>query len=71
MCKGEIAMKLTEILEQNAEIRMDVETVHGETVSANSWTIGEEVLRAEIGEEGPGGYSVYISLNHITTVKVY
>ena len=64
-------MRLTEILEQNLENRMDVDSVLGETVSANSWTIGEEVLQANIGEKGSGGYSVYISLNHITTVKVF
>jgi len=64
-------MKLTDILEQNAENQMDVESVHGEKVSAENWTLGEEVLQAHIGEEGSGGYSVYISLNHITTVKVY
>ena len=70
MHKGDFPVKLTDILEQNAERRMDVESVHGVQVSADNWTVGDELLRANIGQEGKGGYSVYISLKHITKVTV-
>lgn len=68
--KGDFPVKLTDILEQNAERRMEIESVRGESVTADSWTIGDELLRANIGQEGKGGYSVYISLKYITKVTV-
>ena len=59
-------MKLTDILEQNADRSMDVEMVSGVTVTAGSWTVGDELLEAHKQQ----GYSVYICLDKIVSFKV-
>lgn len=64
-------MKLQAILEDHADANMDVRTVDGGLVSANSWTIGDEVVEGHIGKKGAGGYSVYVVLEQIVSVKVY
>lgn len=64
-------MKLVDVLTDNAANRMDIEPVSGETVSADSWTIGDELVEAHIGDKQEGGYSIYINLNHIVSFRVY
>lgn len=59
-------MKLTEILQQNANHSMDVELVSGETVTASTWTVGDELLEAHKQQ----GFSVYICLDKIVSFKV-
>jgi hypothetical protein len=59
-------MKLTDILEQNADKSMDVEMVNGVSVTAGSWTVGDELLEAHKQQ----GYSVYICLDKIVSFKV-
>jgi hypothetical protein len=59
-------MKLTDILEQNADKSMDVELVNGVSVTAGSWTVGDELLEAHKQQ----GYSVYICLDKIVSFKV-
>ena len=59
-------MKLTDILEQNADRSMDVEMVNGVSITAGSWTVGDEVLEAHKQQ----GYSVYICLDKIVSFKV-
>lgn len=59
-------MKLTDILELNANRSMDVELVNGSTVTAGSWTVGDEL----IGAHKQKGYTVYISLDKIVSIKV-
>jgi hypothetical protein len=59
-------MKLNDILEQNADRSMDVEMVNGVTVTAGSWTVGDELLEAHKQQ----GYSVYICLDKIVSFKV-
>jgi hypothetical protein len=59
-------MKLTDILEQNADRSMDVEMVSGVTVTASSWTVGDELLEAHKQQ----GYTVYICLDKIVSFKV-
>lgn len=59
-------MKLTDILEQNADRSMDVELVNGVSVTASSWTVGDELLEAHKQQ----GYTVYICLDKIVSIKV-
>jgi hypothetical protein len=59
-------MKLTDILEQNANRSMDVEMVNGVSVTAGSWTVGDELLEAHKQQ----GYTVYICLDKIVSFKV-
>ncbi len=59
-------MKLTDILEQNADRSMDVELVNGVSVTASSWTVGDELLEAHKQQ----GYTIYICLNKIVSIKV-
>jgi hypothetical protein len=59
-------MKLTDILEQNADRSMDVEMVNGVTVTAGRWAVGEELLEAHKQQ----GYTVYICLDKIVSFKV-
>jgi hypothetical protein len=59
-------MKLTDILEQNADKSMDVELVNGVSVTAGSWTVGDELLEAHKQQ----GYSIYICLDKIVSFKV-
>jgi len=59
-------MKLTDILEQNADKSMDVEMVNGVSVTAGSWTVGDELLEAHKQQ----GYTVYICLDKIVSFKV-
>jgi hypothetical protein len=59
-------MKLTNILEQNADRSMDVEMVNGVTVTASSWIVGDELLEARKQQ----GYTIYICLDKIVSIKV-
>jgi hypothetical protein len=59
-------MKLTDILEQNADKSMDVELVNGVSVTAGSWAVGDELLEAHKQQ----GYSIYICLDKIVSFKV-
>jgi len=59
-------MKLTDILEQNADRSMDVELVNGVSVTASSWTVGDELLEAHKQQ----GYTIYICLDKIVSIKV-
>jgi hypothetical protein len=59
-------MKLTDILEHNADKSMDVELVNGVSVTAGSWTVGGELLEAHKQQ----GYSIYICLDKIVSFKV-
>jgi hypothetical protein len=59
-------MKLTEVLAQNANKSMDVELVNGNTVTASSWTVGEELVEANKQQ----GFSIYIRLDKIVSFKV-
>ena len=59
-------MKLTDVLQQNADNSMDVETVNGQTVTASSWTVGDELLEARKEQ----GFSIYICLDKIVSFKV-
>lgn len=59
-------MKLTDVLERNANKAIEVQTVNSETVTASSWRIGEDVLEARKQQ----GFSVYIPLDKIVFVKV-
>ena len=59
-------MKLIEVLEQNADKSMDVETVNGQTVTASSWTVGDALLEARKEQ----GFSIYICLDKIVSFKV-
>jgi hypothetical protein len=59
-------MTLTDILEQNADKSMDVELVNGVSVTAGSWTVGDELLEAHKQQ----GYSIYICLDKIVSFKV-
>ena len=58
-------MKLTEVLERNANHSMDIELVNGQNVTATSWSVGDEVLEAHKQQ----GYSIYICLDKIVSVK--
>ena len=59
-------MKLVDVLKQNADKSMDVALVNGETVTAGSWTIRDELLEAHKQQ----GFSVYICLDKIVSFKV-
>jgi len=59
-------MKLTNILEHNADRSMDVEMVNGVTVTASSWIVGDELLEARKQQ----GYTIYICLDKIVSIKV-
>jgi hypothetical protein len=59
-------MKLTNILEQNADRSMDVEMVNGVTVTASSWIVGDELLEARKQQ----GFTIYICLDKIVSIKV-
>lgn len=59
-------MKLTEVLEQNANKSMDVELVNGNTVTASSWTVGDDFVEANKQQ----GFSIYICLDKIVSIKV-
>jgi hypothetical protein len=59
-------MKLAEILEQNSDRSMDIELVNGVSVTAGSWTVGDEVLEAHKQQ----GYTVFICLDKIVSFKV-
>jgi len=58
-------MKLTEVLERNADNSMDIELVNGQNITATSWTVGDQVLEAHKQQ----GYSIYICLDKIVSVK--
>ena len=59
-------MKLADVLEHNADKSMDVETLSGQTVTASSWTVGDELLEARKEQ----GFSIYICLDKIVSFKV-
>jgi hypothetical protein len=45
---------------------MDVEMVNGATVTAGSWSIGDEL----VGAHKQKGYTIYICLDKIVSIKV-
>jgi hypothetical protein len=59
-------MKLVDILELNANRSMDIELVNGTTVTAGSWTVKDEL----IGAHKQKGYTIYICLDKIVSIKV-
>jgi hypothetical protein len=59
-------MKLANVLEQNANRSMDIELVNGSTVTAGSWTVGDEL----VGAHKQKGYTIYICLDKIVSIKV-
>lgn len=59
-------MKLKEILERNADNSMDVRLVNGETITATSWTVGDDLLEAHKQQ----GFSIYIRMDKIAFFKV-
>jgi len=62
----EASMKLIEVLEQNANKSMDVELVNGNTVTASSWTVGDDFVEANKQQ----GFSICVSLDKIVSIKV-
>jgi hypothetical protein len=58
-------MKLREVLERNANNSMDVELCNGQSVTATSWTVGDEVLEAHKQQ----GFSIYVCLDKIVSLK--
>jgi hypothetical protein len=59
-------MNLMHVLKQNEDKSMDVALVNGETVTAGSWTVSDELLEAHKQQ----GFSVYICLDKIVSFKV-
>lgn len=59
-------MKLIDVLKQNVNKSMDVQLVSGVTITAGSWSVGDELLEAHKQQ----GYLIYISMDKIVSLKV-